>query len=189
MCVGRYALEPARAGNVFVMGPLVIDVEASGLGRGSYPIEVGIVKPNGETFCTIIRPPPEWQHWDAAAEALHGIERQVLLEHGCEPLEVARALNQRLAGEVVYSDAWGNDSSWLALLYDTAGISQHFRLQSLRSIMTEAQTACWHEVKQQVVREYGYRRHRASHDAQILQETFLRTAMLTGGEPSVQGLP
>ena len=29
------------------MTPIVIDVEASGFGKGSYPIEVGVVLPDG----------------------------------------------------------------------------------------------------------------------------------------------
>jgi hypothetical protein len=36
----------------------VIDVEASGFGRGSYPIEVGFVLPDGEAVCTLVRPRP-----------------------------------------------------------------------------------------------------------------------------------
>ena len=50
--------------------PTVLDIEASGFGRGSYPIEIGYCLPNGDTFCTLIKPEPEWQHWDAEAEKL-----------------------------------------------------------------------------------------------------------------------
>lgn len=160
------------------MGPLVIDVEASGFGRGSYPVEIGVAMPSGETHCMIIRPFPEWRHWDPDAQALHGISREVLVECGREPREVARSLNRWLGGKVVYSDAWGNDSTWLALLFEYAGLSQHFHLDSLRSIMTEEQASCWHRIKNTVIAEAGYRRHRASHDALILQKTFMRTAQL-----------
>ena len=161
-------------------GPLIIDVEASGLGRGSYPIEVGVAMPDGETHCMIIRPEEDWQHWDEAAERLHGITREVLQAHGRTTLDVARHLNQWLAGELAYSDAWGNDSSWLGLLFDCAGIAQQFKLESLRKLMTEQQVEQWHTVKEQVVVEHNYRRHRASSDALILQKTFSRTAgMLT----------
>ena len=160
------------------MEPIIIDIEASGLGRGSYPIEVGVALPGGETHCMIIRPPDEWQHWDRDAEALHGISRDTLMNHGSEPEVVARQLNRWLAEQVVYSDAWGNDSTWLALLYECAGLSRHFQVESLRSLLTDEQVACWHEVKAQVVAESPWRRHRASNDALLLQQTYNRTAAL-----------
>lgn len=160
------------------MKPAVIDVEASGFGRHSYPVEVGVALPGGETHCLIIRPHPEWQHWDDSAQSLHGIDRRTLLTHGKSLDYVARSLNRWLGGLSVYSDAWGNDSTWLALLFEYAGISQHFQVESLRALMSEAQAAHWHKVKKQVIEEYGYRRHRASQDALILQTTFLKTAEL-----------
>lgn len=161
--------------------PLIIDVEASGLGRGSYPIEVGVVMPNGECYCSIIYPELDWKHWDAEAELLHGISREILLEYGASVRDVALALNRRLSGEIVYSDGWGNDSSWLGLLFDVAELPQRFRLESLRAILSEPQLALWHEVKDQIVAESDYQRHRASHDACILQQTFCRTLALAHG--------
>ena len=121
------------------MHPLVIDVEASGFGPGSYPIEVGVAMPDGKVRCMIIRPIPEWQHWDEQAESLHGISREILLEFGSPVREVAEQLNQWLEGEMVYSDAWGNDSSWLALLFDAAGIRQAFKLDSLFTLLSKKQ--------------------------------------------------
>lgn len=158
------------------MQPLVIDVEASGFGVGSYPIEVGVAMPDGKVRCMIVRPEPEWVHWDEKAQSLHGITREILLEHGSPVREVAEQLNEWLTGEIVYSDAWGNDSSWLALLFDTAGISQRFKLESLRALLSEQQVSVWHETKDQVDRETDCQRHRASHDAKVLQQTFLRTS-------------
>ena len=55
--------------------PAILDMEASGFGRDSYPIEVGYVLPDGRTRCTLIRPAPHWVHWDPAAEQLHHIPR------------------------------------------------------------------------------------------------------------------
>ena len=64
------------------MPPTIIDIEASGFGRGSYPIEVGFVLPDGASYCTLIRPATHWNHWDAGAEALHHITLRQLAEHG-----------------------------------------------------------------------------------------------------------
>ena len=162
-----------------MLRPLIIDVEASGLGRGSYPIEVGVVLPDGETHCMIIRREEAWQHWDEAAQSLHGITREVLETYGQSSLEVAKQLNQWLTGELVYSDAWGNDSSWLALLFDCAGIPQQFKLESLRRLLSEQQVEHWHVVKDQIIAENNFSRHRASTDALILQKTFCQTADMT----------
>jgi hypothetical protein len=163
--------------------PLVIDVEASGLGRGSYPIEVGVAMPDGETRCMIIRPQQDWLHWDQQAEQMHGISRAVLQQFGRHVADVAHDLNQWLAGEVVYSDAWGNDSSWLALLFDCAGVAQQFKLESLRSLLSEEQVQYWHQVKEQVILESDFCRHRASNDALILQATFVETLKMVNRQP------
>ena len=45
----------------------IIDLEASGFGSSSYPIEVGIVLPNGQTYCSLIVPEPDWRHSSAFA--------------------------------------------------------------------------------------------------------------------------
>lgn len=156
--------------------PLVIDVEASGFGVGSYPVEVGVALANGETRCMIIRRESDWVHWDDSAESLHGISRKDLSLYGKTVKEVATTLNEWLAGQVVYSDAWGNDSSWLALLFEYANVVQRFKLDSLRSLLDENQLETWHETKEKVTENGCFRRHRASNDALILQETYCRTA-------------
>jgi hypothetical protein len=155
--------------------PAVIDVEASGFGAGSYPIEVGMVLANGRSHCYLIRPAPTWTHWDPEAEAVHGIRRDILESRGAAVAEVARTLNQILRGQTVYSDAWGHDRSWLARLFEEAEVSQHFRLESLRSLLTDSQLERWQGTRERVIREVGQMRHRASVDALIVQQTFLRS--------------
>jgi len=155
------------------MIPAILDFEASGLGRGSYPIEVGYILSDGHSNCMLIRPEPDWLEWDEQAERLHGISREQLQRHGRSVAEVARLLNHSLAGKTLYSDAWGNDQSWLALLFECAGIPAHFRLESLRSLLSEAQAQVWHSVRQTVIQGSRLKRHRASSDARILQQTFL----------------
>ena len=75
--------------------PAVLDVEASGFGRHSYPVEVGYVLPDGSTFCTLIRPEPEWTHWDPEAERLHHITRELALLRGKPVAEVVRLLDRK----------------------------------------------------------------------------------------------
>jgi hypothetical protein len=154
--------------------PAVLDVEASGFGRGSYPIEIGFVASDGASFCSLIRPLPDWQHWDADAEALHGIDRATLLAHGRPAAWVAAELNRRLHGQTVYCDGWGRDYPWLARLFDSAGLQPSFQLQDLRCLLSEDQALCWHEVCEQVRAELEIGRHRASSDARVLQTALQR---------------
>lgn len=153
--------------------PIVIDVEASGFGRGGYPIEIGIAMPDDRTHCFLVRPAPTWTHWDTAAEAVHGIRRDILLSHGRSVQEVAGRLNALLEGQTVYSDAWGHDSSWIALLFDEADRPQRFRVEALRRLLSDPELAAWHARRGQIERTLGATRHRASVDALVIQRTFL----------------
>jgi hypothetical protein len=154
--------------------PTVLDIEASGFGRDSYPIEVGYVLPNGQAFCTLVLPEPDWTHWDESAAALHRIPRDLLQRRGVPAREVALRLNQHLQGQTVYSDGWANDYSWLNALYEAADMSLHFKLDNLRTLLTEAEADHWHQAKAEVASERGSQRHRASTDARLLQLTLLR---------------
>jgi hypothetical protein len=153
--------------------PAIIDVEASGFGRGSYPIEVGIALSGGQTACFLIRPFSEWTHWTAEAEALHGISRPLLLARGRPADEVATAINSLLGNTVVYSDAWGVDSSWLALLHATCGIPASYRVEALTKLLSQAQQDAWGELKDTARALHRLNRHRASADALVLQTTYL----------------
>lgn len=154
--------------------PAFIDVEASGLGGRSYPIEVGLITSHGDMYCALVRPDTGWNHWDEKAEQVHQISRPILEEHGKPLREVARRLNELLAGQTVYSDAWGNDYAWLSKLFDAAELPMRFKLESSRKLLDDTQAARWAEVKEQVIAELKLARHRASSDAKVLQLTLLR---------------
>jgi hypothetical protein len=154
--------------------PAIIDLEASGFGKGSYPIEVGFVLPEGAMYCTLIQPAPHWRHWDDKAEAVHHITREVLQSHGKPATDVARALNAQLRGRTIYSDGWAHDYTWLGLLFDEAELSPTFRLENLRSLLSEPQANAWHDCKEAVIAELQLPRHRASTDARVLQLTYQR---------------
>ena len=155
--------------------PLIIDVEASGFGAGSYPIEVGIAMPEGSDFCRLIRPESNWTRWDEDTEKVHGITREILQSHGKPVIEVAEQLNEILDNKIVYSDGWGYDQTWLSLLFHHAGIHQRFQLEPLTAIMSDHQMRMWERTKWGVIREFNLQRHRASSDAKILQLTYLRS--------------
>ena len=149
--------------------PCVIDVEASGFGRGSYPIEVGFVLPDGAAICTLVRPAVSWTHWDGAAERLHGLSRELLERHGRPPVEVAALLNQHLAGATIYCDSWAHDYTWLALLFEEAGMQPAFHLRHLHELLDEAAAARWDHACADIRNSLHIDRHRASSDARVLQ--------------------
>lgn len=162
---------PARIADRPNLGaaPCVIDIEASGFGRHSYPIEIGLALADGRGLCTLVQPADDWTHWDASAEHLHGIRREVARQHGRPVAEVADLLNRELDGQTVYSDAWAYDYSWLSLLFDTACRSQRFKLEHLRVLLTDAQADRLAEGKAMARAHLHVARHRASADARTLQ--------------------
>jgi hypothetical protein len=156
------------------MNPIIIDVEASGFGQGSYPVEVGVALADGSRHCYLVAPARQWKSWDEEAERIHGISRELLLTHGRPLQDVAWRLNELLRNKTAYSDAWSFDMSWIGKLYDAANMRQDFRVADISELIDEGQHGRWAELKQQVAAELGLRRHRASGDARILQETWRR---------------
>jgi hypothetical protein len=116
---------------------LWLDVEASGFGNDSYPIEVGWSDIDGVTDGVLIRPAPDWTHWDSEAEGVHGISRDKLARDGI-PLDVAvKAIATATAGRVVFSDSPLFDMAWLFRLFTTAGWpGVPFRLEEAESLVT-----------------------------------------------------
>lgn len=163
--------------------PTIIDVEASGFGRGSYPIEVGCALADGRCYCALIQPAVGWTHWDAAAEAVHGLCRETLLEHGLPPLSVAIRLNTLFQGATVYSDAWAHDYAWLAKLHEAAGVPATYRLDQLVRITPQIEAARWQTVRARVALHLPTARRRASDDARILQMTWLGVMSGEAGLP------
>lgn len=155
--------------------PAIIDVEASGFGSASYPIEVGAVLHDGSKYCALIMPRPEWTHWDEGAEKVHRISRDILETHGKPIEEVAAHLNDLLRNQTAYSDGWVVDKTWLDRLFYAARMRCEFSFSSLEMILSEPQMAIWHDTKDRVLAELGQRRHRASFDALVIQQTWERT--------------
>jgi len=154
--------------------PIVIDIEASGFGSAGYPIEIGFIDEQRKAHCFLVDPQPGWIYWDSEAEALHGISRQNLLDHGKSAVDIAHYMNNTLRGKKVYTDAWSFDMSWLGNMFDAVDREQMFRLKPLQELLSEGQREKWSETRDQVVRENCLKRHRASSDAWIIQETYTR---------------
>ena len=106
---------------------VILDVEASGLGPLSWPIEVGVAIVEGDAIAhaeaRLIRPHPGWDPagWTEDSAAVHGIPRAAL-ESAPPPAEVAAWLLDLLAGRRAWSDAPMSDWRWLNELTDAAGL-------------------------------------------------------------------
>ena len=152
--------------------PAIIDLEASGFGRGSYPIEVGVALEDGTVHAMLITPANGWDHWDEKAEKIHGITREQLKKNGKPVREVAIFLNDLCGGQILYSDAWSFDSSWLGRLFDEAEIVQRFRLDTITRLLNEDELNRWSDVKDETGKVLGLELHRAANDVKLLRETF-----------------
>lgn len=159
--------------------PPIIDLEASGFGRGSYPIEVGFALENRDIHSFLIKPEADWTHWSQDAENIHGISRDQLEAEGMCIEDIALKLNSMLRGQTLYSDAWSFDSSWIGRLFDSAGIVQRFRIETINKLLKPEQVEFWHPTKEAVLQELGLKAHRAGIDVQVLQETYLRIAKMS----------
>lgn len=158
----------------------MIDIEASGFGSHSYPIEVGVVTYLSQKYCRLIQPQDNWTHWSKEAEALHGISRSALAIHGKPATQICVDLNNLLVGQTVYSDGWVVDYPWLIKLFDAAKVKMKFTLSPLENILTEQQMEKWHDTQETICAAKECHRHRASSDAELIQNVFMQTQHYAG---------
>lgn len=161
--------------------PSIIDIEASGFGPESYPIEIGAVLDNGERYCSLISPADGWTYWDDEAERVHRVPRDILEEYGKPMDQVARELNEFMGGRTIYTDGWVVDHPWLNKLFYEIHATPTFSTSALEMILTEPQMEVWHDTKDQVVASMDLKRHRACYDALIIQQTYVQTR---AGQPT-----
>lgn len=171
----------------------VIDLEASGLASESYPVEVGIVLGNGQSFEALIKPLPHWRHWDDEAESIHGISREQLESEGQDVHSVCQQINQLCAGKTLYSDCWVHDARWLNLLFTEAGIPMEFQCSPMEVFLDGEEVMNWLHYKNEFCRTSNIEPHRALNDAIIIAETLERRMMpeldkTTAGTADVEAL-
>lgn len=158
-----------------------MDFEASGFGSLSVPIEVGYCLTDQTKYCALIKPHHSWSHWDIKAEALHGISLELLNDVGREPKLVCEELNEKLSGKTLYSDAWVADKAWLNVLFNVTPYEPSFKLRAVENAQSECQHLIWDEVRQKMLAEHYFKRHRASADAQFIQQVYQRSSQLCLG--------
>ncbi len=126
-----------------------LDFEASSLAKKGYPIEVGWVLEDGQTEAYLIRPAPNWTDWDQEAEAIHGISRTTLAQHGAPVDAVGGRMLEALAGHSLYASAPSWDGKWLSALLRAAGLPRHsLRLRDTEEARQEIAAELLHPVVQ-----------------------------------------
>lgn len=147
-----------------------IDLEASGLGARSWPVEVGWAFADGRSSSLLIRPDASWTDdaWDPGAERLHGLARETLRAEGAPARDAAIRLNAAFAGCRVYSDAPDWDGFWLFRLFTAAGVRQSFALNDYGRLVRPLAGVREESLLARAAR-LSPRRHRAEADARHLQ--------------------
>lgn len=114
-----------------------MDIEASGFGPQSYPIEIAWSNEDGDIQRYLINPStiPEWTHWNPASEQIHGIERQRLERNGWNPAYVANRLYEDLQGKIVYTDAPVFDQQWVEQLFTALHQPPPFQCQHIDELL------------------------------------------------------
>jgi len=150
-----------------------IDLEASGLGPQSWPIEVGWCLPEGAAHAFLIRPDDEWprDQWDDQAEALHGIAYRELEKSGAPVRDVCNWLNKALGGKTVYSDAPDWDGFWLLRLFQAGDVRQQFALFDFGAFLRKLAGVEVRKISDRANAVHPHR-HRASDDVRHMRAVY-----------------
>lgn len=104
--------------------PIFLDIEASGLGSDSYPVEVGWGDTETNAVEAHLINPVEVPEWDApmdpVARDMHGLTRDFLRSHGEAPTAVAARMNEALRGRTAYASS-AFDFMWMGALFPDGG--------------------------------------------------------------------
>ena len=101
----------------------IIDFEASGLGKASYPIEVAWGDGRHPITSFLLNPEcmDGWTDWDPRSIEFHGIPRDKLIKKGEDPKRIAEIMVKELAGKILYSDEPRYDNMWKDRLLKDSG--------------------------------------------------------------------
>ena len=117
-----------------------MDLEASSLMPGGFPIEIAWFDETGHGEAYVIRPAEIWldedkdhPNWSWQSEQVHGIRLSTLLSEGVPHDVVARRAAEVLASPsaVVCSDGVQFDGGWLERLFQAADVTSSVRLTDI----------------------------------------------------------
>ncbi|MBY6014690.1 hypothetical protein KUV75_07225 [Qipengyuania gaetbuli] len=160
----------------------ILDVEASALGAGSFPIEVGVALVGGPSDpigvgAKLIRPTEDWLNaglWSKSSEAVHGIPLELVQHEGEHVGDVCAWLNGLLGKDtIVATDAPRYDQDWLDTLFVAAGREQTFRIFDFQ-VLTRDFSPDQHRHLEYLLRRDSPP-HRAAEDASRLASRLMET--------------
>ena len=150
-----------------------LDIEASSLDSGSYPIEIAWVDTQGFGESHLIQPESAWTNWSPVAESIHGISREQLARDGKPAGEVAQHVWDVLKGHVICARDPAFDEYWLSLLLSVIG-REPLRIVDLNATV-QSEAALPQRIGEVVLRVFKEDdqrqrlRHRAWQDADSLR--------------------
>lgn len=147
----------------------ILDFEASSLSDTSYPISAGLVV-SARVYYWIIKPEPDWIDWSLQSQAIHGLKRSFIEEHGIPARQVYTEMIDKLVGyPVIYSDAPEWESLWLRRLG-----AFHFRIADIGELIGNKQREGFSSELDKTFASNKLTQHRADHDALAIALTVER---------------
>jgi len=116
---------------------IFIDLEASGLHKESYPIEIGWSSDDEqEPDSFLVRPAPNWRWEDFSQQAfaIHKIAYEALCKDGIAIDAASNRLEAAWRGAILVSDNPFWDGKWLECLYTAIGMKSPWRLVDFDAI-------------------------------------------------------
>ena len=183
---------------------LCVDIEASSIEEGSFPIEVGwCIDDDSPPVSFLISPDPGWDTtfgWSPISQAMHGITLEDLRRDGIDVVSAAGRIEAAFSHRRVVSDNPEFDDFWLSLIYEAAGISKGWTVGHVEDAYRSAVRANPVDAKtfvrghDAVERAYPHP-HRAGPDAlrmakkvRILADTAYRDRLLGETETAPAGV-
>jgi len=149
----------------------LIDVESTGLNKGSMPIQLAWTDCDGEYISVFIKYEDSLieRIWEEEAEEVHGISKEFLNKYGVSPIKACEVINESVSGEELYSDAIEMDSKWVLGLFELSNCDMQFTLNDVfaEHISTKTRDGAlfnFEEDKASMFKALGIEPHMASHD-------------------------
>jgi len=140
--------------------PPILDFEASSLSDTSYPISAGLVV-GGQVYYWVIKPQSDWIDWSLESQAIHGLKRSFLEEHGVPVHQVYAEITEKLNGyQVIYSDAPAWEGLWLQRLG-----AFNLRIADIGELIGNDQREGFPGELAKIFASNKLTQHRADHDA------------------------
>jgi len=131
-------MTPAKRIRIESLRPRIafLDVEASGLMSGSFPVEAAWLTAAGFGD-VLISPAGIWDEskWDDDAEAMHGLALSELKRKGRHPKVAAALLESSLRGKLVFCDSPEHDAAWADMVHEAGGVARTYRIESVGKLL------------------------------------------------------